>query len=168
MVMTDRSKGIEIIRKIESKSQECIVRELDKLERRLGAKKFRETFKTITCDNGCEKLDFKGMERPVLTTFQERRCFTPTPTARGNVVRMSEPTSLSDVLFPKELIFQNLQKIHQIHSALDEQLSKEKARMAFSFRCVTFTKPFFKSLVTFYIAIFYCQISCSILLYCYK
>ena len=26
MVMTERSKGIEIIRKIESKSQECIVR----------------------------------------------------------------------------------------------------------------------------------------------
>ena len=32
MVMTECSKGIEIIRKIESKSQECIVRELDKLE----------------------------------------------------------------------------------------------------------------------------------------
>ena len=56
MVMTECSKGIEIIRKIESKSQECIVRELDKLERRLGTKKFRETFKTITCDNGCENL----------------------------------------------------------------------------------------------------------------
>ena len=56
MVMTERSKGIEIIRKIESKSQECIVRELDKLERRLGAKKFKKIFKTITCDNGCENL----------------------------------------------------------------------------------------------------------------
>ena len=42
MVMTERSKGIEIIRKIESKSQECIVRELDKLERRLGTKKFKK------------------------------------------------------------------------------------------------------------------------------
>ena len=31
MVMTERSKDIEIVRKIESKSQECIVRELDKL-----------------------------------------------------------------------------------------------------------------------------------------
>ncbi len=34
------------------------------------------------------------------------------------------------------------------------ELSKEKARMAFSFRCVTSTKSFSKSLVTFYIAIF--------------
>ena len=69
MVMTERSKRIEIIRKIESKSQECIVRELDKLERRLGTKKFKKIFKTITCDNGCENL-----------------------------------------LFPKELIFLNIQK----------------------------------------------------------
>ena len=69
MVMTERSKGIEIIRKIESKSQECIVRELDKIERKLGTKRFRETFKTITCDNSCENLDFKGMEKSVLTNI---------------------------------------------------------------------------------------------------
>ncbi len=75
MVMTERSKGIEIIRKIESKSQECIVRELDKLERKLGTKKFRETFKTITCDNGCENLDFKGMEKSVLTNIPRTQVF---------------------------------------------------------------------------------------------
>ena len=79
MVMTERSKGIEIIRKIESKSQECIVRELDKLERRLGTKKFRETFKTITCDNGCENLDFKGMERSVLTNIPRTQVFYAHP-----------------------------------------------------------------------------------------
>lgn len=67
MVLTERSKGIEIIRKINSKSQECIVAELDKIERRIGAKNFREIFKTITCDNGCENLDFKGMERSAIT-----------------------------------------------------------------------------------------------------
>ncbi len=79
MVMTELSKGIEIIRKIESKSQECIVRELDKLERRLGTKKFRETFKTITCDNGCENLDFKGMEKSVLTNIPRTQVFYAHP-----------------------------------------------------------------------------------------
>ena len=79
MVMTERSKGIEIIRKIESKSQECIVRELDKLERRLGTKKFRETFKTITCDNGCENLDFKGMEKSVVTNIPRTQVFYAHP-----------------------------------------------------------------------------------------
>ena len=75
MVMTERSKGIEIIRKIESKSQECIVRELDKL----GTKKFKKIFKTITCDNGCENLDFKGMERSVLTNIPRTQVFYAHP-----------------------------------------------------------------------------------------
>lgn len=84
MVMTERSKGIEIIRKIESKSHECIVRELDKIERKLGTKRFRETFKTITCDNSCENLDFKGMEKSVLTNIPRTQVFYTHPTAHGS------------------------------------------------------------------------------------
>lgn len=49
------------------------------LERRLGTKKFRETFKTITCDNGCENLDFKGMERSVLTNIPRTQVFYAHP-----------------------------------------------------------------------------------------
>jgi len=79
MVMTERHTGIEIIRKIDSKTQECIVKELDKLERRLGSKKFRENFKTITCDNGCENLDFEGMERSVLTKGKRTQVFYAHP-----------------------------------------------------------------------------------------
>lgn len=67
LVLTERMTRQEIIRKMKSKSQYCVVKELDKLERKLGSKKFRETFKTITCDNGCENLDFEGIERSVLT-----------------------------------------------------------------------------------------------------
>ena len=67
LVMTERSLNLEIIRKIESKSQECVVKELDKLERKLGSGKFKRVFKTITCDNGCENLDQKGMERSAVT-----------------------------------------------------------------------------------------------------
>jgi len=67
MVLTERKTLNEIIRKIQSKSQYCIVKELDKIERKMGSKKFRETFKTITCDNGCENLDFEGIERSAIT-----------------------------------------------------------------------------------------------------
>lgn len=67
LVLTERQTRQEIIRKIKSKSQYCVVKEIDKLERKIGAKTFRETFKTITCDNGCENLDFEGIERSVLT-----------------------------------------------------------------------------------------------------
>ena len=67
LVLTERMTRQEIIRKIRSKSQVCVVKELDKIERKMGSKKFRETFKTITCDNGCENLDFEGIEKSVFT-----------------------------------------------------------------------------------------------------
>lgn len=79
LVMTERSINIEIIRKIESKSQECVVRELDKLKRRLGSGKFKKIFKTITCDNGCENLDFKGMEQSVLTKGERTKVYYAHP-----------------------------------------------------------------------------------------
>jgi IS30 family transposase len=67
LVLSERKTRQEIIFKIKSKSQYCVIKALDKLERKLGSKTFRETFKTITCDNGCENLDFEGIERSVLT-----------------------------------------------------------------------------------------------------
>ncbi|MBP9989126.1 MAG: IS30 family transposase [Ruminococcus sp.] len=79
MVMTERKTLKEIIRKIQSKSQYCIVKELDKIERKMGSKKFRETFKTITCDNGCENLDFEGIERSSLTKSKRTKVYYAHP-----------------------------------------------------------------------------------------
>ena len=79
MVLTERKTLQEIIRKIPSKSQYCVVKELDKIERKIGSKKFRETFKTITCDNGCENLDFKGIERSVLTQSKRTKVYYAHP-----------------------------------------------------------------------------------------
>ena len=47
LVLTERMTEQEIIRKIKSKSQFCVVNELDKIERKMGSNKFRETFKTV-------------------------------------------------------------------------------------------------------------------------
>lgn len=79
LVLTERSKGTEIIRKMKSKSQECVVAELDKIERKIGSKRFREIFKTITCDNGCENLDFENMERSVLTKQKRTQVYYAHP-----------------------------------------------------------------------------------------
>jgi len=79
LVLTERSLNIEIIRKMKNKSQECVIRELDKLERKLGSVKFRNTFKTITCDNGCENLDAKGMEKSVLTNGMRTKVYYAHP-----------------------------------------------------------------------------------------
>ena len=67
LVLTERKSLNEIIRKMPSKSQSCVINELDKIERQLGSEKFRETFKTITCDNGCEFLNAEGIECSAVT-----------------------------------------------------------------------------------------------------
>ena len=67
LVLTERKGLHEIIRKMPSKSQCCVVKELDKIERQLGTEKFKEIFKTITCDNGCEFLNYEGMEQSAVS-----------------------------------------------------------------------------------------------------
>ena len=65
LVLSERVSREEIIFKIKSKSQKDVINALNKLERKLGSKKFAKKFKTITCDNGCENLDFEGIEKSV-------------------------------------------------------------------------------------------------------
>ncbi|MBO4305613.1 MAG: IS30 family transposase, partial [Clostridia bacterium] len=56
LVLTERKTRYELIFKLESKTEKAVVEVLDRLERKLGKKRFRRIFKTITCDNGCENL----------------------------------------------------------------------------------------------------------------
>ena len=66
-VLTERKYNLELVFKLESKTQDCVISVLDKLERKLGSKRFREVFKSITLDNGCENLDMAGMEKSLFT-----------------------------------------------------------------------------------------------------
>lgn len=79
LVFTERKTLQEIIRRIPSKSEYYVVKEIDKIERKLGSKKFREQFKTITCDNGCENLDFEGIERSCLTNMPRTKVYYAHP-----------------------------------------------------------------------------------------
>ena len=66
LVLTERAYREEIIIKMENKKAESTVKALNSLERKYGAVKFREIFKTITVDNGVEFLDFNSMEKSVI------------------------------------------------------------------------------------------------------
>ena len=79
LVLSERKTRQEIIMKLASKSQYCVVKALDKIERRIGGKKFRNIFKTITCDNGCENLDFEGIERSVSTMKDRTKVYYAHP-----------------------------------------------------------------------------------------
>jgi IS30 family transposase len=62
LVLTERQTRQEIIEIIPNKKSESVVKGLDRIERRFGVVNFRETFKTITTDNGSEFADYEGIE----------------------------------------------------------------------------------------------------------
>ncbi len=62
LVLTERKTRKEIIEPLKQHTAEMVVKALDKIERKYGAS-FREIFKTITVDNGCEFSDCEGIER---------------------------------------------------------------------------------------------------------
>lgn len=62
LTLTERLTRAEIIMKSPDKSSASTVRMLNRLERRIGSKAFREVFKSITFDNGTEFSDVQGIE----------------------------------------------------------------------------------------------------------
>ena len=71
-VFTERMTREELIYKADGKNQTCLIKILNQLERKLTAPVFRETFKTITCDNGCEFLDMESMEKSIYNKVMKR------------------------------------------------------------------------------------------------
>lgn len=67
LVLSERMAREEIIMKIRNKKAATVVRALNRLEKKMGSKAFREKFKTITCDNGVEFLDAEGIEKSCFT-----------------------------------------------------------------------------------------------------
>ena len=63
LTIIERKTRKYIVRKLKDKTQKSVIRELNKIEKEYGKVKFKETFKTITADNGVEFLDQKGMEK---------------------------------------------------------------------------------------------------------
>lgn len=63
LVLSERMTREEIVIKMKDKTTASVVHALNMLERKLGSKKFREKFRTITCDNGVEFLNSKGIEK---------------------------------------------------------------------------------------------------------
>lgn len=69
LVLTERMTRQEYIFKMNNRTSEAVVQTFDKFERKIGKKRFRNTFKTITCDNGMEFSDIAGIEKGNRTTL---------------------------------------------------------------------------------------------------
>lgn len=63
LVLSERMTRAEIIIKIRNKKTTSVIHALNMLEKKLGSRKFKEKFKTITTDNGVEFLDTVGIEK---------------------------------------------------------------------------------------------------------
>lgn len=63
LVLSERKTRKEIIELIPNKSSESVAKALDRIERKIGVVKFRETFKTITTDNGSEFRNWRLIEK---------------------------------------------------------------------------------------------------------
>lgn len=61
LVFTERRTREEEIYKINSKSMHDVTNCINQIEQAIGLKKFRQRYKTITCDNGVEFLDADGI-----------------------------------------------------------------------------------------------------------
>jgi IS30 family transposase len=71
LVLSERKSREEIIFKMPDKTQDSVIKMIDGLERKYGAK-FKVKFKTLTVDNGSEFLNFKGIEQSIKGMLEKR------------------------------------------------------------------------------------------------
>ena len=79
LTLTERKTRFEITRKIEGRTMSAVTRELDVLERQIGAVSFRKLFKSVTGDNGSEFSDIAGIEGSALSEKQRLSIFFAHP-----------------------------------------------------------------------------------------
>ena len=67
VVLTERMTREEIVEKVKDRTSDSIIKAINRIEKRLGAPTFRNTFLTITCDNGVEFSNWEMIEKSNLT-----------------------------------------------------------------------------------------------------
>lgn len=72
LVITERVTRYQHIVLIKDKTQRSVIRAINRLERKPGKDTFSTIFKSITCDNGVEFQDFKGIEQSVYSKQKKR------------------------------------------------------------------------------------------------
>lgn len=72
LVLTERKTRFEEIYHMKSRTQEEVVKALDSIEQKIGLVSFIQRYKTITCDNGMEFLNFDGTERSATSPDTKR------------------------------------------------------------------------------------------------
>lgn len=110
LVLTERKTRYEYVILLKDKTQKSVITALNKLERKYGAVKFRETFKTITCDNGSEFLDFTSLEKSCLNTSTRTKIYYAHPFASFERGSNENANRMIRRILPKSTIFDKLKQ----------------------------------------------------------
>lgn len=107
LVLTERVTRNGIIIRVPDHTAESVVRALNRLERRMGAK-FRRVFKSITVDNGCEFQSCDDMEKSLRARLPRTKIYYCHPYSayeRGSNENMNR---IIRRFFPKGTNFDNV------------------------------------------------------------
>jgi len=81
LTLTERKTRVEIARKIADRTAASVKKEIDKIERQMGAIAFKKLFISITPDNGVEFSNAEGLERSILNKQARTQLFFAHPYA---------------------------------------------------------------------------------------
>lgn len=73
LVLVERMSRETLIFKLRSQTQKEVLRQFDLYEKKIGYKRFKEKFKSITVDNGSEFLDWRKLERSCISKGKQAR-----------------------------------------------------------------------------------------------
>lgn len=110
LVLSERMTREEIIIKMKNKKSSSTVHALNMLERKYGSRIFREKFRTITCDNGCEFLDSKGIEKSRYTKGNRTTVYYCHPYSSWERGTNENINRMIRRFFPKGTNFDNVSK----------------------------------------------------------
>ncbi len=108
LVLTERKTRYEYIILLKDKSQKSVIWALNKIERQYGSKLFRETFKSITCDNGSEFLDFQSLEKSLFNKTRRTKLYYAHPFSSFERGSNENANRLIRRLLPKKTTFDTL------------------------------------------------------------
>lgn len=92
LVLTERLTRKEIIRKMPNQKAASVIKEINKLEKEIGCKRFKQLFKSITTDNGSEFADYFNLEKSIYTKANRTKlyyCHTYCSSEKGTCERIN-------------------------------------------------------------------------------
>lgn len=101
LAMVDRMSRKTIVIKLPDLTQKSVIEALDTFERKIGTKRFADTFKKIIVDDGSEFLNHKQMEMSLKGNKKRTNIFFVTLIAPGNVGPMNQTNGMIRRFIPK-------------------------------------------------------------------